>query len=79
MGDLSRRFIPIDQAESAYQADAQNLLAREVYEDLLTFIGEAQNRSKLASAQNLKLDQCRLHSAILLDGKRGDWKKFNTC
>ncbi|MBC3495129.1 hypothetical protein HU764_020490 [Pseudomonas sp. SWRI100] len=74
MGDLSRRFIPIDQAESAYQADAQNLLAREVYEDLLTFIGEAQNRSKLASAQNLKLDQCRLHSAILLDGKRGTGK-----
>ncbi|MDH1631973.1 antiviral RADAR system adenosine triphosphatase RdrA [Pseudomonas mosselii] len=74
MGDLRRRFIPIDQVESAYQDDAENLLAREVYEDLLTFIGEAHKRAAQATAKNLKLDQCRLHSAILLDGKRGTGK-----
>ncbi|MGE8327056.1 antiviral RADAR system adenosine triphosphatase RdrA [Pseudomonas urmiensis] len=74
MGDQGRRFIPIDQVESAYQAQPDTLLAQDVYHDLLGFIGGAQKRAVLARQQGRTLDESRLHSAVLLDGKRGTGK-----
>lgn len=74
MGDQSLRFIPIDQVESAYQANSNTLLAQTVYKDLLGFIGDAQQRAVAARTKKLSLDKCRSHSAILLDGKRGTGK-----
>lgn len=74
MGDQSLRFIPINQLESAYQAKPDALLAQTVYKDLLGFIADAQKRAVAARGENLSLDKCRSHSAILLDGKRGTGK-----
>lgn len=74
MGDQGRRFIPIDQVESAYQVEPDTLLAQDVYKNLLDFVGEACERARRAKAKDLKLDQSRSHCAVLLDGKRGTGK-----
>lgn len=74
MGDQTVRYIPIDQVESAYQAKTDTLLAHDIYNNLLTFIGDAHARAVHARDNKLKLDASRLHSAVLLDGQRGTGK-----
>ncbi|UVM20891.1 antiviral RADAR system adenosine triphosphatase RdrA [Pseudomonas wadenswilerensis] len=74
MGDKNVRFIPIDQVESAYQAKTDTLLAHGIYNNLLTFIGDAHARAVYARDNKVKLDASRLHSAVLLDGQRGTGK-----
>lgn len=68
--------IPLQQPDSAVQADAESLLPRELYDGLTDLIAE-----RLDSLKDMKkkgtlanIDACRAHEAILIDGARGTGK-----
>lgn len=68
-------YFPVNQREQAAQLSADNLLAKTIFRDLITFLNESiENRAILNEFDNDDIDNQRSHNAILIDGERGTGK-----
>ena len=69
---------PVDTGDQAQLNDPKTLLAREVYEQISSYLHVALEKSQQAMAseanENSVFDRWRSHDAILLDGGRGTGK-----
>ena len=74
MTDTPRRYISINQLETAGLTDTNTLLARDVYERLYGLIEEAIQKANEAIQADPGADRQRAHNAVLIDGDRGSGK-----
>lgn len=72
--DTPRRYISINQLETAGLTDTNTLLARDVYERLYGLIEEAIQKANEAIQADPGADRQRAHNAVLIDGDRGSGK-----
>lgn len=66
-------YFLIDQPESAGQIMANTLLARDVYRNIATFVGDALDLAKQARNSADPMHH-RYHNTVLIDGARGTGK-----
>jgi hypothetical protein len=66
---VTQIFFPLRQADSASQADARSLLAREVFSSVQQIIGD-----RLEDAERQQVRAGHRHAAVLVDGERGTGK-----
>lgn len=66
-------LFPINQSEQARQANAEYLLAQDVYQKIANMLEHGLERVR-AISESEDLDQNRAHEAILLQGARGTGK-----